>query len=283
MSRLLMETKEIFKKNNLIPKKSLGQNFLIDEKALKKIVETIQIKPSDIIIEVGPGIGTLTKELAKKAKKVIAVEKDENLTKILKEILKKEGIKNVEIIGKDIFEIFNSQSLIFDKFSILNYKVTGNLPFYLTAPLIRSFLEFKNPPKEMVLTIQKEVAQRICEKPPKMNLLATSVQLYARPKIIGYISKNSFWPQPKVDGAILQISKIATNLLQINKNLFFRIVKAGFSQPRKTLLNNLAKNLNFDKKEIERLLLNSNIKPNQRAETLNVQDWLNLTKTFKEK
>jgi len=156
--------------------------------------------------------------------------------------------------------------------------VVANIPYYLTSPLIRKFLEEKNPPQEMVLMLQKEVAQRICSKPPDMNLLAVSVQFYAEPKIISYVSKNCFWPAPKIDSAIIKI--IPKIKKQIKNDLFFKVVKAGFSQPRKQLVNNLSKTLKLTKEQTIALLIKNNIKPNQRAETLSIEDWIKLTNSF---
>jgi 16S rRNA (adenine1518-N6/adenine1519-N6)-dimethyltransferase len=132
----------------------------------------------------------------------------------------------------------------------------------------------------MVLMVQKEVAQRICAKPPKMNLLAVSVQFYANPKIISFVPKDCFWPKPKVDSAILKISNLKTQNLKLKK-LFFKIVKAGFSHPRKQLINNLSKGLKIEKEKIKKWLLENKIKPEKRAESLSIEDWLNLVKNFK--
>jgi len=153
------------------------------------------------------------------------------------------------------------------------------LPFYLTAPVIRKFLEAENPPKEMIFMVQKEVGQRICAKPPKMSILAVSVQIYAKPEIVSYISKNSFWPQPKVDSVIIKILNVKSQVL--NRELFFRVVKAGFSHPRKQLVNNLSTELEMGKEKVKNWLLENEIEPQQRAETLEVKDWINLTKTIK--
>ncbi|MEK7503426.1 MAG: rRNA adenine dimethyltransferase family protein, partial [Patescibacteria group bacterium] len=164
------------------------------------------------------------------------------------------------------------------------YKVVGNLPFYLTAPVIRMFLEMKEVrPLSLTLVVQKEVAQRICAQPPKMSILANSVQFYADAEIVSYISKNSFWPQPKVDAAIIKIipnPQLAGSFLANDEDLFFKIMKAGFSQPRKQLANNLSKGLKIDKIETGEWLTKNNIKPEQRAETLNLSDWINLTENF---
>ena len=277
------EIKNLLKKYQIRPSKGLGQNFLIDRGVVKKVIEAAELNLNDIVLEIGPGLGTLTQELAKKAGKVVAVEKDLKMIEVLKETLK--DFKNIEVIRGDIRKINI-------KYCMPNagYKVVANLPFYLTAPVIRKFLEAENPPKEMILIVQKEVGQRICAKPPDMNLLAVSVQFYSKPKIISYISKKSFWPQPKVDSAIIKIvpggaseNPAAAGFSDGAKSkefrdLFFKIVKAGFSQPRKQLINNLSKELKIEKEKIEKWLIENGIQPTQRAETLNIEDWVWLTK-----
>jgi 16S rRNA (adenine1518-N6/adenine1519-N6)-dimethyltransferase len=286
--------KDILKINEARPLKQFGQHFLIDKSVLKKIVEASNISSRDIILEIGPGIGVLTQELAKRAEKVIAVEKDNKMVEILKEVLVNH--KNVEIIQGDIL-----------KFPISNFqfpinKMVANLPYYIVSPVIRKFLEEKNKPEEMTLMVQKEVAQRICAKPPDMNLLAVSVQFYSKPKIISYVSKNSFWPRPKVDSAIIKITVnpvrknktlspsprqgaglsngVNSKQRTENRDLFFKIVKAGFSQPRKQLCNNLKNGLKLNKTEIKVWLLKNRVDPTQRAETLTIEDWKNLLRSF---
>ena len=265
--------KNLLKKYGAQPSKGLGQNFLIDKAVIKKIIKEARLQFKDIVLEIGPGIGTLTQEIAKKAKLVIAVEKDSKMVKILKETLK--DFQNIEIVKADILKIKPTPYTLNAK----PYKVVANLPFYLSAPVIRKFLEAKFPPELMLLVVQKEVAQRICAKPPDMNLLAASVQFYAKPEIISYISKKSFWPMPEVNGAILQITPTYTDK-KTDSRKFFRIVKAGFSQPRKQLANNLTKKLELDKERIKSWLLKNNIQPNRRAETLFIKDWINLTKSY---
>jgi 16S rRNA (adenine1518-N6/adenine1519-N6)-dimethyltransferase len=277
----------LLKRYEVHPNKRLGQNFLTSRIVLKKIIKAADLKPSDIVLEIGPGLGILTKELAKMVKKVVAVEKDRKLADVLKKELDDSGIKNVKIIQGDILKIGNW------KLKIGNcYKVVANLPYYITSPVIRKFLETKNPPKEMVLMVQKEVAQRICPCPPKlkerrrgktpkMSILAVSVQFYAKPEIISYVSKKSFWPQPKVDSAILRITPlINADRRLINADLFFRIVKAGFSQPRKQLINNFSKSLELPRKEVETWLKRNKIQPSQRAETLTLKNWLDLANSY---
>ena len=274
------EIKNLLKKYEISPSKRLGQNFLVNEGVLRKIIETANLKKEDVILEVGPGIGNLTLELAKRVKKVIAVEKDPHLVRILNEELRIKNIKNVKIIQGDILKI----KIQYSTFDIRHsYKVVANIPYYLTSPLIRKFLENTEVrPLEMILMVQKEVAQRICAKPPEMTILAVSVQFYSKPKIISYVSKKSFWPSPKVDSAILRIAPlINADRRLINADLFFKIVKTGFSQPRKQLVNNLSKGLKMEKEKIKNWLLKNGIQPEQRAETLKIEDWLNLTKSLK--
>lgn len=269
-----MDVKNLLKKYGISPSKRLGQNFLVDERALKKIVDAANLSKDDVVLEIGSGIGNLTIELAKKAKRVIAVEKDIKMCKILKELLECWNVKNVEIVNEDILKL---------KSEILNlksYKLVANLPYYIVSPVIRKFLESENPPIEMILMVQKEVAQRICAKPPDMNLLAVSVQFYAKPKIISFVSKNSFWPRPNIDSAIIKILNLKSKILNLNKDLFFKIVKTGFSQPRKQIINNLSKGLSLEREEVRKWILESGISPTQRAETLKIDDWLKLVKSF---
>ena len=267
--------KKLLKKYGFRPSKRLGQNFLIDEKVFRKIIKAANLTKNDFVLEIGPGIGNLTLELSKRVKKVVAVEKDEKMIEILKEVLKDSKTDNIKVIQKDILKL-NLKDKAFN-----SYKLVANLPYYITSPVIRKFLEAKNPPQLMVLMIQKEVAQRICAQPPKMSILSVSVQFYAKPEIVSFVSKNSFWPSPNVDSAIIKISQIKTNLPRINTNLFFKVVKAGFSQPRKQLINNLSKKLKINKEKVKSWLLKNDIQSSQRAETLTIKDWQKLTKSLK--
>jgi len=270
--------KNLLEKHKIRPSKGLGQNFLIDKEVVKKFIESAELKPNDVVLEIGPGLGVLTQELAKKAGRVIAVEKDPSMVKVLKELLGCWNVRNVRVVKDDILKINPKYYYIIPN---TKYKIVANLPFYLTVPVIRKFLESNYQPRGMILIVQKEVGQRICAKPPDMNLLAVSVQIYAKPEIVSYISKNSFWPKPKVDSAIIRIAPlINADRKLINADLFFKIVRAGFSQPRKQLLNNLSKTLKFNKEKTKSWLLKNKIQPIQRAETLKVCDWINLTKSF---
>lgn len=265
MLPLKKEIINISQKYHCFPKKYLGQNFLIDNDTIKEIIKTANLSLKDIVLEIGPGSGILTRELAKKSKQVIAIEKDRRMIKILKEELK--NYKNIKIIESDILKIdfrFLPQG---------SYKIVSNPPYYLVLHLIRKFLESKFPPSLMVLLVQKEVGERICALPPKMNLAAVAVQLYSKPEIIKIIKKDNSWPQPKVDSALIKISQIKkTSFLDLD--LFFRIVKAGFSHPRKQLKNNLKK---IFKEKTEEILKAHGINSSQRAETIPLKKWLELT------
>ncbi|MDP2930652.1 MAG: 16S rRNA (adenine(1518)-N(6)/adenine(1519)-N(6))-dimethyltransferase RsmA [bacterium] len=270
------------------PKKQLGQHFLRQKSVLNKIIAAAELEKTDLVLEIGPGEGVLTEALAITARRVVAVEKDHRLIPILKK--KFEDIKNVKIVEGDILQLLKTRRL---KLEARRYKLVANLPYYAATHIIRLFLESTRPPKLMVLMVQKEVAQRMCPaKPsvkaagrgakPKMSLLAISVQFYAEPKIINYVSKNAFWPKPKVDSAILRIAPLMdADKRRIDADTFFKIAKAGFSQPRKQLLNNFATGLKLSKKEVAAWLEKNNISPSQRAQNLSLDDWLKLTKLFK--
>jgi 16S rRNA (adenine1518-N6/adenine1519-N6)-dimethyltransferase len=270
----MMDTKElklILEKNSIFLSKKLGQNFLIDGHALEKIINASDLSKEDTVLEVGAGIGNLTLSLAKKAKKVLAIEKDKNLIPLLKEASSKE--KNIDVINEDI---------LFYKNPLKNYKVVANIPYYITSPIIRKFLEEENQPSLLILTIQKEVAERITANPPKMNLLAVSVQSFAKPKIVSHISPSSFYPQPKIASSILQIIPYNKASVAFQKD-FFLLAKIGFSHPRKQLIKNLKlfngrKGDKIKRKlpEIEKLI------KKRRAETLSIEEWNILTKIINE-
>lgn len=260
--------KQILHSQGLAAKKRWGQNFLVNPGAVAKLLAAAELAPQDTVLEIGPGLGALTREIASRVKQVIAVEKDHDLAKALAKEL-----PGVVIVQQDIL-----------KFSLAGlphgYKVVANLPFAITGPVIRKFLEAGpptgGPPSVLVLLVQKEVAQRICAKPPRMNLLAASVQFYAQPKLLGTIKKGSFWPPPKVDAGIITIMPFQTKP-EIDPALFFRVLKAGFLHPRKQLLNNIKEGLKLSKEQAVRLLAASSIFPAQRAETLSLADWKRLT------
>lgn len=256
------------KKFNFFPKKKLGQHFLISKRDIKKILEEAKLKKEDVVLEVGAGMGNLTIPLAKKCKKVIAVEKDEKLVEILKENLK--DFKNVEIVEGDILK-FDIKKYNLKKFE---YKILGNLPYYLSSHFLRIFLE-KYPPKEMVILIQKELAEKIIAKDGKESIISLSVKFFAKPKILGIIKKELFWPKPKVDSILLKL-KVKRNLPKIEKEDFFRIIKAGFFPKRKKLFSNLSKNLKIEKETLKKIFKKLNINFLERAEKISLDQWIKI-------
>ncbi len=269
--------KNVFLKHDFIPRKSWGQNFLVDKKILEKITSIASLSEKDTVIEIGAGAGTLTTELSKRAKKIIAIEKDKKLIPILQEVLKKRS--NVKIVNKDILSYSPRFHL-----GRCKYKIVGNVPYYITSPIIRKFLEEDTPPAELVLTIQREVAERIIAKPPNMNLLAVSVQFYGVPEIVSFVSKNSFFPPPGVESAVM---RIVLNYQRKNKKFrerFFKIVKTGFAHPRKQVGKNLSlldktadKDIRLSSQAVLDRMKELSINPQRRAETLSVEEWINLT------
>ena len=259
------------------PDKSLGQNFLQDDAALRKIISVSQIAPSDTILEIGPGLGSLTRYLAITAKDVIAVELDDSLLPILSSVLKE--FKNARVIQGDILKI-----PVADLIKSNTYRVVANIPYYITSAIIRHLLESQPKPKSIVLTVQKEVAQRICAKPGDMSLLALSVQVFGQPEIVADISSEAFFPAPNVDSSVIRIkifSEPAIPAPQLDS--FFRLAKAGFSQKRKTLRNSLSAGLSISVGDAEGLLKKSGIDPKRRAETLSISEWAYLTSMYKYK
>ncbi|MBU1350011.1 MAG: 16S rRNA (adenine(1518)-N(6)/adenine(1519)-N(6))-dimethyltransferase RsmA [Patescibacteria group bacterium] len=263
---------------NIKPSRSKGQNFLVSKDVYDKIIKTADLNKNDIVLEVGPGFGFLTVALAKKVKKVIAVELDDKLSQALRERLVEQEMGNVEVINDDIlkFSIFSAATDSNNfQFSIFNYKIIANLPYNITSIFLRKFLSAEIKPSLMVLMLQKEVAERIIAKPPKMSLLAVSVQFYAKPKIIDMVSSSNFWPEPKVNSAVIQLT-IINYQLAINEERFFRLVKIGFSSKRKMLKNNLAGGYKISQQEAERKLIKVGFNPKIRAQELSVDDWKKL-------
>ncbi len=280
----------LLKKYGIRPSKGLGQNFLVDESALQKVVSAAGIQAGDVILEVGPGLGSLTRHLAAAARRVIAVELDEKLLPALRETLA--HFDNVEIVVGDILELNPAELLESDKrqaasaashspLPTLHYKVVANIPYYITSALIRHLLEAEIKPRRMVLTVQHEVAQRICAAPPQMSLLALGVQVYGAPSVEARLPAGAFYPPPKVDSAVVKIelyaqSPIPENLIPV----FFRLAKAGFGQKRKTLRNALSAGLGWPKEQAESLLAAADIDPQRRAETLSLAEWGELAQGF---
>ena len=271
------------------PKKSLGQNFLINEGVYRKIVTALDIKTGDKILEVGPGLGTLTQYLADTGAEIVAVEKDDVLAGYL--LQKFNTKKNVKIVGDDILK-FNPETC---SLKPVTYKVVGNIPYYLTSHLLRTVFEKWPRPELIVLMIQKEVAQRIVAKPPHMSLLAVSIQYYAQPKIISYVSHGNFYPPPEVDSALIRLMprlQVTGYRLRgeggnkkpetwtLKPDAFFRVVRTGFAGKRKQLGNNLARGLKLEKNFVEEKLQSIGIDSKRRAETITLGEWGKLANTL---
>lgn len=259
---------------NIKPDRSQGQIFLMDKNILAKITETADLSKEDIVLEVGAGLGVLTKALAPLVKEVVAVEQDREVFKVLKKEMAKH--KNVELLNSDIFKVD------FTKLKSLSgdFKIVANIPYNITSLFIRNFLSQKPKPTMMVLLVQKEVAKRIVARPGQMSLLAVAVQYYSQPTIICQVKKGCFWPVPAVDSAILKIDNIKNNLAEDND--FFKLVKVGFSSKRKQLQNNLVNGYGFSHEKAIDLLEKAGFKSMIRAQELSVEDWQRL-KSFLDK
>ncbi|HET6596406.1 MAG TPA: 16S rRNA (adenine(1518)-N(6)/adenine(1519)-N(6))-dimethyltransferase RsmA [Anaerolineales bacterium] len=267
-----LNAENLLKQYRLRAHKGLGQNFLQDPLALEAIVAAAEIQVTDSVLEIGPGLGSLTRYLAESAEKVIAVELDAKLIPPLKDVLSR--YQNVQIIHGDILKL-SLKDLIEDD----GYLVVANIPYYITSAVIRHLLENQSKPRRIVLTIQKEVARRICAKPGDMSLLALSVQVYGAPRIAAHIPAGAFFPTPKVDSAVLIIDIFAAPLVgQDLLDSFFKLIKAGFSQKRKTLRNSLSSGLHISPTNAAELLTQANIDPQRRAETLSIEEWERLSR-----
>jgi len=282
MSELLSKVREICQLFAITPSRSKGQNFLVTEKIYDDIITAAELKPTDTILEVGPGLGFLTAKLASRVKRVIAVELDDQLAAYLEMGVASQNIKNVEIINQDILR-FNLDEHLLPK---ENYKVVANLPYNITSLFLRQFLSGSRPPQSLILMLQKEVAQRIVAIPPEMSILAISVQYYAQAKIVREVKAGNFWPTPQVDSAIIKIDLQANRLAllssaQMNSNKkFFTLVKIGFSAKRKMLKNNLAAGLKIEPKIVASTLNQYSLDPKIRAEELSLEDWQKLFATL---
>lgn len=275
MSELLKQTREICQIFEIKPAHNKGQNFLINEKIYDDIVKAADISSGDIIIEVGPGLGFLTAKLAARAKQVVAVELDEKLAGYLQVGIDSQGVDNVAVINENILD-FNLQEYFSRQGWPLKYKIVANLPYNISSVFLRRFLTSQHKPEVLVLMLQKEVVERIAATPPDMSVLALSVQYYAAPQIIREVKAGNFWPEPKVDSAVIRIDVKNQSFDAQTDKLFFRLVKMGFSSKRKMLKNNLAAGLHINTQDIAAVLLKTGIKATTRAEDLLLEDWQKL-------
>ena len=277
-SSLLTQTRRLLRQFDLRARKGLGQHFLIDGEVLKRITSAAELTPADVIVEVGPGLGVLTRELAQKAGRVIAIELDSKLAAALEQTLA--SFNNVTIINDDVLRIEPKDLVTEPK---TGYKVVANLPYYITSPVLRHFLEASAKPQLMLVMVQKEVAEAIVARPGGMSLLSVSIQFYGEPRIIGYVPAQCFYPAPKVDSAILRIDPYPQPAVAVDEESFFELVRAGFTAPRKQLANSLAQGLGVVKGKALSLLETAGIVSQRRAETLSLEEWARLWRVFKEK
>lgn len=271
-----MNTPALLRQFNLRPDKRLGQNFLVDEAALQKILEIAEITAEDAVLEIGSGAGGMTARLAAVAHRVVAVELDARLIPVLEQVLSR--YSNVHLVQGDILALDPAQIM-----DASGYLVVANIPYYITSALIRHVLEARRQPRRLVLTVQREVAERICALPGEMSLLALSVQVYGQPHVRAHIPAGAFYPAPKVDSAVVRVDLYPQPAIPAQMlDAFFRLAKAGFSQKRKTLSNALAASLACPKEKAQALLLAANIDPRRRAETLSLAEWGALTRIYLE-
>jgi len=276
---LLTRTRKLLRSFDLRARKRLGQHFLIDGKVLKQILSAAEISPQDVIVEVGPGLGIMTAELARRAGWVIAVELDDNLAALLKQTLA--SFKNVAIINEDILKIDPASLLAKPEIPSAKYKVVANLPYYITSPVLRHFLEASVKPERMIVMVQKEVAHQVIAKPGERSVLTIAVQFYGKPSIVSYVPARAFYPAPEVDSAILRVDVYSQPPVPVtDEKSFFELVRAGFAAPRKQIANSLAQGSGLPKDEVRLLLEKSSIAPQRRAETLTLEEWAKLWQAF---
>jgi 16S rRNA (adenine1518-N6/adenine1519-N6)-dimethyltransferase len=262
-----LNVKELLKQHGLHADKRLGQNFLGDPHALEKIVRAAGIQPADTVLEIGPGLGSLTRYLAAAAQNVVAVELDEKLFPALEAVTA--PYNNIRLVHGDMLRIEPAEIV-----EQQDYLVVANIPYYITSALIRHLLESNPRPRRIALTIQKEVAERIIAGPGDLSLLALSVQVYGGPRIAAHIPAGAFFPAPKVDSSVLVVDVYPSPRIEEKYlDVFFRLIKAGFSQKRKKLRNSISAGMRMSPGEAEKMLLAAGIDPQRRAETLRLEEW----------
>lgn len=275
-------TKELLKEFNFRMTKSLGQNFLIDQTILDKIISGAELTKEDYVLEIGPGMGSMTQKLCESAAKVVAVEIDKNLLPVLAVTL--HGYDNVTVINHDILKV-DLKKVFEEHFGDRKVKVVANLPYYITTPIIMRLLEEKLNLASITIMVQKEVGDRIKAAPggKEYGALSVAVQYYSSPKQVLLVPPHSFIPQPEVDSIVLKLDVLSQPAVAVeDEKLFFRVVKASFGQRRKTLLNALsAGNLGLSKEQLRQVLMNAGVDENRRGETLSLQEFANIADGIK--
>ncbi len=271
----------LLRQAGLRPDKRLGQNFLVDTAALDKVLQSAEIDRDDVVLEIGAGLGSLTRYLAACARHVTAVELDERLFRLLKEVLS--PYPNVRLVQGNILALDPVGLLAGGEPENLagGYVVAANIPYYITSAVIRQLLEARLQPWRMVLTVQREVAERVCAKPGDMSLLALSVQVYGQPEITARIPAGAFYPAPQVDSSVVRVRLFDKPVIPREQlKEFFRMAKAGFSQKRKTLRNALAGGMHWTPQQAGEILQSAGIDPQRRAETLSLEEWGRLVSVY---
>jgi 16S rRNA (adenine1518-N6/adenine1519-N6)-dimethyltransferase len=279
---LLSQTKKLLRRYRLQARKGLGQHFLVNEGVRELIIEAAELAPTDVIIEIGPGLGVLTEELARLAGRLVAVELDKRLAALLSDRLK--TLHNVTILNQDVLASSPAELLreagVAPAAGAIGYKVVANLPYYITSLVLRHFLAAAAKPQVMVLMLQREVAEVITAPPGRMSLLSISVRLYGEPELIAHVPAGCFYPSPEVDSAVLRVSVPPQPRFAVDEEDFFRVTRAGFSASRKQLANSLAQGLAVPRAEVLPCLERAGIDPRRRAETLSVEEWVRLWQAF---
>lgn len=267
-----MNPRELLENYGVLPKKSLGQNFLHDPNLLDKIVAIAELDPSDAVLEVGPGTGALTGRLAAAARRVVAVEVDERLQPVLEDVVAQHP--NLQVLYRDILDVD-----VAALFPGEPYVLVANLPYYITSAILRHVLDIAHRPRRLVLTVQQEVAERLLAKPDDMSILTVSVQFYGQPQIVTRLKPGVFWPRPDVDSAVVRIDTYERPPVDVpDAARFFRVVRAGFGQKRKQLKNSVSSGLHLSSAETEALFQSAGIDSRRRAETLTLDEWARLTR-----
>lgn len=272
MSLPPLNVPELLRRHDLRPDKSLGQNFLVDPQALLRVVEAAELNADNTVLEIGAGLGSLTRLLAEKSRRVIAVELDGQLIPILQEVLVQ--FLNVQIVQGDILAL-NLADLLGQKGNVSTpYRVVANIPYYISSAIIRRLLESYTLPECVILTVQREVAERICAVPGELSLLALSVQVYGAPRVVARIPAGAFYPAPQVDSAVVRIDLYPTPAIPPSLlPAFFRLARAGFSQKRKTLRNAVSGGMGWSTSQTDDLFHQAGIDSRRRAETLSLAEW----------
>lgn len=272
----LEELQKLLKKHHIAPNKTFGQNFLMDESVLEEMLDAAKVDSSSTVLEVGPGIGNLTECLAKRASRVLAVEKDTHFRSILGSIMKR--YTNVSVEYADILRYDFTAELERLQGNAIRYKVVANIPYYVTGKIVQLFLRAPKRPESITILVQKEVAENMVAGPGRMNLLGLSVQLLGAPRLVCVVPGRSFYPAPKVDSAVVHID-IPQELPypNVNEKLFFQVAKACFAGKRKQIHNSLKAGLNLTAEEVNRILNTAHITPTARPQDVSVVEFVKLT------